>query len=152
MPSPRSLFRTLAVAEAITWTLLIAGMIAKYALGWGDAGVRIGGGIHGFVFLSYAVVVVLVGLDQQWRPLTIALGLGSAVIPYATIPFELHAQRRGLLGDQWRLRTQPPASALDRLVALVLAHPLVSALVAVIGVAAVFSVLLMAGPPTQWGR
>ena len=51
--SPRQLFRALAVAEAVTWTLLLIGMVGKHALGVTELGVRIGGGVHGFVFLAY---------------------------------------------------------------------------------------------------
>ena len=42
--TPRSLFRAAAVAELVTWTLLILGMVLKYGLDAGDWGVRIGGG------------------------------------------------------------------------------------------------------------
>ena len=34
--SPRTLFRSFAVAEVVTWSLLIVGMILKYAVGVGD--------------------------------------------------------------------------------------------------------------------
>ena len=51
--SPKRLFRTLAFAEAVTWTVLIVAMILKYAAGV-DAAVLVGGSIHGFVFLAYA--------------------------------------------------------------------------------------------------
>ena len=45
--SPVTLFRALAVAEVVSWTLLIAGLIVRAATGWAPA-VTIGGGIHGF--------------------------------------------------------------------------------------------------------
>ena len=64
--TPHRLFRVLALAEAVTWTLLILGMIGKYALHLGDWPVSVGGGIHGFVFLSYCAVVVIVWIDARW--------------------------------------------------------------------------------------
>jgi integral membrane protein len=50
--TPLNLFRVMAVAEAISWTLLIAGLIVRATSDLAVA-VTIGGGIHGFVFLSY---------------------------------------------------------------------------------------------------
>ena len=50
--SPKRLFSILAIAEAITWTMLIIGMVLKYVTQTTELGVRIGGGVHGFVFLA----------------------------------------------------------------------------------------------------
>ncbi|MET0296550.1 MAG: DUF3817 domain-containing protein, partial [Microbacterium sp.] len=50
--APLTLFRTLAIAEAISWTLLITGLILRATADLAIA-VTIGGGIHGFVFLAY---------------------------------------------------------------------------------------------------
>lgn len=149
---PRRLFRLLAAAEMVTWTLLLAGMVGKYLLDAGDLPVRVGGSVHGFVFLAYALVTVLVGVDQRWRARDVALGLASAIVPYATVPFERSAARRGLLGDQWRLLSvdSGPSGAMEQLVASGLRRPVVAALLAVIAVAVIFSVLLSLGPPTEW--
>lgn len=148
--SPMRLYRVLAFAEAVTWTLLIAGMIGKYLLHLGDLGVRIGGGIHGFVFLAYCVVTVLIGVDARWGAGRTLLGLGSAVIPYATIPFELSTQHRGLLPRRWRLREEAPTGPLEKLAAFALRHPVLAVLIAAVVLPVVFTLLLMAGPPTQW--
>src|SRR5690606_13873618 len=64
--SPRTFYRLVAVAEAITWTLLIAGLLLKYVFDSGDLGVRVGGTIHGFVFLVYGATAILVGVNQRW--------------------------------------------------------------------------------------
>src|SRR5690625_7293941 len=63
--TPRRLYRTLAIAETITWTMLILGMIGKYLLQLGDWPVRVGGMARGVVFVSYAFAAGLVGGDQQ---------------------------------------------------------------------------------------
>ena len=110
MFAPRRLFRTLAFAEAVTWTLLIIGMLIAYVFDGGRLGIRVGGGVHGFVFLLYCVVTVLVGVDARWGAPRIVLGLVSAVIPYATVPFERAMERRGGLQEQWRLRLPADAS------------------------------------------
>ena len=86
---PRRLYGTLATAEMVTWTLLLAGMAGKYLLGLGELGVRVGGGVHGFVFLAYCVVTVLVAVDQRWRAGHLLVGLASAVVPIMLMGFPL---------------------------------------------------------------
>lgn len=147
---PARLYGVLALAEAVTWTLLLLGMLGKYVLDLGELGVRIGGGLHGFVFLAYCLVTLLVAVDQRWSPGLLVLGWVSAVVPYATIPFERYADRRGLLADRWRLRTDAPAGPVERIAATALRHPLSAVLVGLVAVALVFTGLLAAGPPTQW--
>ncbi len=148
--SPHRLYRLLAVAEVITWAMLISGMMLKYVLHVTELGVRIGGGIHGFVFLAYCAATVLVGVDQRWGAGRIALGLGSAVIPFVTVAFERWAERRGMLSEAWRLLTESPRTASERLAAVILRRPVLSAVVTLVVVAVVFTLLLQAGPPTQW--
>ena len=148
--TPSRLYRVLALAEMVTWTLLLLGMLLKYVLQVTELGVRIGGALHGFVFLSYVVVTVLVAVDQRWSIGRLALGVGSALIPYLTVPFEQWAHRSGLLGDSWRLREGPPHTLPERVAALALRRPVLAAVVAVVVVAVVFSVLLSLGPPTEW--
>ena len=150
LSTPSRLYRVLALAEVVTWTLLLAGMLLKYVLEVTDVLVRIGGGLHGFTFLAYVVTTVLVAVDQRWKLTDLLLGVGSAVIPYLTVPFERSALRRGLLGDSWRLREAPGRTAPEKLVALALRRPLPAALVTLVVLALVFSGLLMLGPPTQW--
>lgn len=148
--SPHRLYRLLAVAEVITWAMLISGMILKYVLHVTELGVRVGGGIHGFVFLAYCAATVLVGVDQRWGAGRIAVGLGSAVIPFVTVAFERWAERRGMLAEVWRLLTESPRTAAERLAAVILRRPVLSAVVILVLVAVVFALLLQAGPPTQW--
>ena len=150
LSTPSRLYRLLALGEVITWTLLLAGMFLKYVVDATDVLVRIGGGLHGFTFLAYVVVTVLVAVDQRWKLTDLLLGLGSAIIPYLTVPFERSARRRGLLGDTWQLRERQGRTAPERLVSWALRHPLPAVLITVVGVAVVFSVLLSLGPPTEW--
>ncbi|MFW6599495.1 DUF3817 domain-containing protein [Propionibacteriaceae bacterium Y2011] len=149
--TPKRLFTTLAFAEVVTWTLLLVGMALKYLTDTTELGVRIGGGLHGFVFLGYCVVTVLVGVSQRWHVGWILGGLLSAVVPYATIWFERQVTRRGMLGDTWRLGRggAEPGWFGEHVVAWVLRHPVVAAVVAVVGVSVVFAVLLYLGPPIQ---
>ncbi len=147
--SPKRLFRTLAVAEAVTWTILIVAMILKYAAGV-DAAVLVGGSIHGFVFLAYAFQAVLVGVNQRWSIGLIAVAVLTAIVPYATIPFEVWLVRRGRLDGDWRREASDhpgDAGPVDRMLRWFLARPVLLAALAVVGVAAVFAALLVIGPP-----
>ncbi|GAA1795950.1 DUF3817 domain-containing protein [Agromyces lapidis] len=147
--TPKRLFRTLAFAEAVTWTLLITAMILKYAAGI-EWAVLVGGSIHGFVFLSYAFSSVLVGVNQRWNVGRIAFAVLTAIVPYATIPFELWLIRKGHLEGPWRLEASDhPADGnwVNRLLRFFLARPILLTVLAVVGIAALFAVLLLIGPP-----
>jgi integral membrane protein len=150
--TPKRLYRFLAIAEAITWTLLIIAMIAKYGfqVEWL---VPIAGPIHGFVFVSYAAMQLVVGHNQRWSVGTVLLGIVTAVVPYATIPWERRIERRGLLEGAWRTEpTDDPRDArwIDRLYRWGINHALLMAILVLVLVAIVFVVLLNAGPPTEW--
>lgn len=147
--TPLNLFRTLAIAEAVSWTLLIGGLILR-AVADLPLAVTIGGGIHGFVFLAYGATAVLVALNQRWGIGPTALAVVSAVIPYATIPTEVWLQRTGRLRGAWRLdesadpRDRRP---IDRMLRFFLRRPWALAVALVAVVAVVFVVLLVVGPP-----
>lgn len=151
--TPRRFFRVVAIAEAITWTLLIAGLLMKYVFTMGELGdlaVRIGGTIHGFVFITYAATVIIVGFNQRWGIPLIALGVVTAVVPYATIPFDVAMDRRGRLEGDWRTEaTDDPRDRnwIDRMLRWFLARPVLLIVVFVVAVVAVFFAALAVGPP-----
>lgn len=145
--TPKLLFRVVAVAEAITWTLLITGLVLRATTGWA-LGVTIGGGIHGFVFLAYAGIALLVGIDRRWKPGLVVLAVASAVVPYATIPVDVALDRRGKLDGAWR--TDPDGAdrtPLDALVRWFVRRPAVLVAVFAVLLVAIFTTLLLLGPP-----
>ncbi len=147
--TPLNLFRVLAVAEAISWTLLIAGLIVRATTDLAIA-VTIGGGIHGFVFLSYGATAVLVAMNQRWGAWPTIVAIASAIIPYATIPTELWLHRSGRLAGPWRLEaTDDPRDAAwhDRLMRALLRRPWILAVLIAGAVVLIFVVLLILGPP-----
>ncbi|MFB8188518.1 DUF3817 domain-containing protein [Microbacterium sp. NPDC055988] len=147
--TPDRLFRVLAIAEAITWTILIAAIIAR-AVGAPGVVVTVGGGIHGFVFLAYAATAILVALNQRWHPGVGVLAVVSAVVPYATIPMEIWLHRTGRLDGAWRLEaTDDPRDRrwYDRLMRWFLRRPWVLALLLAVGIVALYVILLLVGPP-----
>lgn len=147
--TPRGLYRAAALAETITWTLLILGLVLKYGAGL-DLAVTVSGGIHGFVFLAYAAIALLIGLNQRWRLGLTVLAVASAVVPFATIPFERWLERSDHLAGAWRTEVSDDprdASWLDRAVRWMLRHPVRLSSLAITAVAGAFTVLLIAGPP-----
>ena len=147
--TPRSLFRTLAVAEAFTWAGLLFGMFVKYATeaeSLGELGVRIFGMVHGVVFIAYGLVTILVAVDQRWSWGRLVLGLAAAVPPFATLPFERYADRRGLLGDAWLSRPDSPTAA-QRAVCWLLEHQRRALGIGVVAVLALTGLALVVGPP-----
>jgi integral membrane protein len=147
--TPLGLFRTLAIAEAASWTLLITGLIIRAAADLPLA-VTIGGGIHGFVFLAYGATAVIVAKNQRWSTGAAALAIGSAVIPYATIPTELWLHRTGRLAGEWRRgATDDPRDARwnDRLLRMLLTHPWAFGIAMLALVVVAYVVLLTVGPP-----
>jgi integral membrane protein len=147
--TPASLFRVLAIAEAISWTLLIVGLVLRATAGLAIA-TTVGGSIHGFVFLSYGATAVLVALNNRWRPWPAFVAIASAIVPYATIPAELWLARSGRLAGQWR--TDEAADPSDRrwydgLLRWFLRRPWVLAVLIVLAVVVIFAVLLIIGPP-----
>ncbi|WP_137843878.1 DUF3817 domain-containing protein [Microbacterium sp. 2FI] len=147
--APLNLFRTLAIAEAISWTLLITGLILRATADLAIA-VTIGGGIHGFVFLSYGATAILVAKNQRWGAWPTIVAIGSAIVPYATIPTELWLHRSGRLRGDWRLvATADPRDAAwhDRLMRWFLKRPWVLGALIALAVVVLFVILLIVGPP-----
>ncbi|MBD8011896.1 MULTISPECIES: DUF3817 domain-containing protein [Microbacterium] len=147
--TPARLFRVLAIAEAITWTLLISALILR-AVGQPSVLVTIGGGIHGFVFLAYGATAVLLAFNQRWHAGVAATAIASAIVPYATIPAEIWLHRSGRLEGQWRLtETDDPRDRTwyDRTMRWFLHRPWVLAVLILVAIVAIFSILLLIGPP-----
>ena len=145
--NPRTLYRTVAVAEAVTWALLLTGMFLKYVTETTELGVQVFGMVHGVVFIAYCLATVLLSVDQRWPLSRLVLGLLAAVPPFVTVPFERYAERSGLLGDDWRLRSGAPRGAVERLTAWLVRRPAQGALVGVVAVAGLTGVALLVGPP-----
>ena len=152
--TPKRLFRVAAVAEAVTWTGLIVAMVAKHGFHL-DALMFPAGLAHGTVFVAYAAMQVVVGLNQRWPVGRILAGMATAIVPYATIPWERRLERRGMLEGAWRTEAADDprdARALDRLLRWGLRNPWLALAIAAVAIATVVLVLLQLGPPTQWFR
>jgi len=144
--TPKTLYRILAFAEAVTWTGLIAALISRAVAG--PDFLTIAGSLHGFVFLAYGGVSLLVGIDRRWKPGLVVLAVVSAIVPYATIPVELWLAKRGLLEGDWRRDADgADRSFLDGLVRWFVRRPAVLVAVFAVLLVAIFVTLLVIGPP-----
>ena len=130
-----------------TWAGLITALILR-ALDVTNI-VPIAGGLHGFVFLCYATTTVFVWVNQRWRASVGATGLLLAIVPFATVPFEIAVDRRGLLDGGWRLAPggDEPRGFIEHVQAWVLRRPLLAVAVLAIFVSVLFATLLWLGPP-----
>ncbi|MGY2003376.1 DUF3817 domain-containing protein [Blastococcus sp. SYSU DS1024] len=90
-------FRLVAVAEAITWIGLLAGMFVKWVLQTSEVGVQVFGPIHGAVFVVYVLVALVAARVLRWSLPTTVLALAASVPPLATVWFERWASRNGAL-------------------------------------------------------
>lgn len=145
---PRLLFRRVAVAEAITWALLLTGMFLKYVTETTELGVSVFGMLHGVVFVAYAVVAVVVAVDQRWTAGRTLAAFASAVPPFATVLFDRWVEKRDPLAESWRLRATEPAGPLERLVAWLVRSPGQGVAAGLVAVAALTGLALLVGPPT----
>ena len=78
----------LALAEGISFLLLLfVAMPLKY-LGSNEALVRLLGPIHGTLFLLYVLVVFLAIPTLRWSPLRIIMALVASVLPFGTLAID----------------------------------------------------------------
>lgn len=149
---PRRLLIGLGHAEAVTWALLLTGMVVKYgtaAVAQGELAVSVAGMAHGVVFLGYCLVVLLVRTDQRWPLGRLLAGLLSAVVPFLTVWFGRRVEARGQVEDRWRLRDDPPRTLPERVAAWLIRNPVAGLLAGLVAVGVLTGVALLVGPPAS---
>ena len=90
-------FRVVAVAEALSWVGLLAGMYVKYVPETSELGVQVFGPVHGAVFVGYVGVALFAARVLGWSRWTTLLALAASIPPLATVVFERWAARTGKL-------------------------------------------------------
>lgn len=148
---PLTVFRRIAIAEAITWALLLLGMVLKYVTHTTDLGVRVFGMLHGIVFITYVVTTILVWVDQRWSARRGLGALLASIPPFVTYLVERRAASHDWIGASWRLR-EPGAtvrSIPERAAYWVLIAPLRGLIAAVIAIAVLTGIALLVGPPAS---
>lgn len=99
----RTVFRAVAIAEAVSWALLLAAMFCKYVVesepfGLHEGGVPVAGLVHGVVFALYVATTIVSFFVFRWSIKTGILALAASIPPFFTYLFEVVADRKGLLG------------------------------------------------------
>lgn len=113
------------------------------------------GGIHGAVFLTYAVIASITGVNQRWGIGRTVLAVALAIVPYATIPFEIYVERTGRLKGNWRREHSGDSRDdhwFDRLYRWFIVRPALLAVAMLVVVSAIFAALLLVGPPGGWPK
>lgn len=150
--TPHKLYSTIAFAEIVTWALLLGAMALKYS-GITEAALPFAGGIHGFTFLGFCVATILIWVNNKWSATHGVIGLASAIIPFATVAWERHVEKRELLQQQWRFgahSNNQPATFPEKILALVLNKPLLALVMTLVLISIVFAILLSLGSPADW--
>lgn len=94
------IFRLVAIAEAFTWTALIAAIFVRNGnLPGGDIAVSMAGIVHGSMLLVYLTFVMALARSMEWGWRRIVVSLVAGNVPLATVPLE-----RALA---WYRRTHP---------------------------------------------
>lgn len=149
--TPRTLYGRIALAEVVTWALLLLGMVLKYVTRTTELGVKVFGLVHGVAFIAFCLVTVLLWVTQRWTVREGVLGLLSAVPPFLTVWWERRLERRGRLDGGWRLGRDGdiPRNRAERVVAALLARPAVAVGIGIVAVVALTGVALLVGPPAS---
>lgn len=152
--TPHRVYSAMALAEMVTWTGLIIAMIARYGFGYEGRLFFVAGLSHGIIFIAYGITAIVVGLNLRWGAKTIAVALLAAIPPWTTLPFDRWLARKNKLAGPWRYEHQGDPlddGVIDRVLRFWLRHPVWFFVLIVTGMAALITVLLLVGPPTEWG-
>ena len=153
--TPRSLYRVFALSEGVTWTLLLGALIVRATIGINPVLFTVIGGLHGFVFLAYGVSAALVGVNNRWGIGRTVLAIALAIVPFATVPFERAAERKGRLVGEWRRAKTSDVRDnywFDSLYRWFINRPIILVLTLLIVVSGIFATLLIIGPPGEWSQ
>lgn len=90
-------FRIAAIAEAVSWCGLLAGMLLKYGPSENEIGVQVFGPIHGVLFLVYIAVAYVTWPAVRWPTRVGLIALLASIPPLGTVVFERWAARGGHL-------------------------------------------------------
>ena len=153
--TPRSLYKIFALSEGVTWTLLLGGLAVRAIFGIPPLLLTIIGGLHGLVFLAYGVSAALVGVNNRWGIGRTVLAIALAIIPFATVPFEISAERKGRLVGEWRRdKTSDVRDShwFDSLYRWFINRPVILVLTLAVVVIGIFATLLIIGPPGEWSQ
>ena len=80
-----SKFRIVALLEAVSFLALLAATIFHRVFDGSDVGVSVLGPIHGFLFLAYVLLALLVREEQGWSVGQLILVLVLSALPFGAV-------------------------------------------------------------------
>lgn len=92
LPSELKRLHVFALAEGVSFLLLLFVAVPLKRIGGDDTLVRLLGPVHGGLFVMYVLSVLMAIPTLGWRPSRIGVALAAAVLPFGT--FVLDAQMR----------------------------------------------------------
>lgn len=91
--APLRLFRLVALLEGSSFLMLLGiAMPLKYWAGM-PAAVRVLGGLHGALFVAYALLAGVLLARGQWTFKRTAIAMGASLLPFGTFIFDRSVQR-----------------------------------------------------------
>lgn len=81
-------------------------MLSKYVLADDERGVQVFGPLHGLMFIAYVVAVLAVRRIFSWIPAVTFIALVCSVPPFASLLFEVWADKTGRLATGETLAAQ----------------------------------------------
>ncbi len=81
--SKLGILRITAVLEGLSWIALLITMTLKYGFDMPEPNKPVGQ-IHGFLFIAFVIMVVLVALEKKWQFKTIAWSIIASFLPFGT--------------------------------------------------------------------
>jgi integral membrane protein len=139
----------------VTWAGLLTAIVARYGFGYDGELFFVAGLSHGIIFLGYAAAAVIVGMNQRWSVGVGFMAITSAIIPFATLPFDRYLHKKNLLDGPWRYEAGDHPrdnNPIDRLFRWFLRHPRVMTITIVGLLGGLLVVALLAGSPREWGN
>lgn len=100
-------FRVTAIAEAVSWTGLLAGMYLKHVTHTTEMGVWLFGRLHGALFIAYLLATVWVARAERWSIWRTAVAMAASIPPLTTLLFERWVSRRPQPASQTSPRIRP---------------------------------------------
>jgi integral membrane protein len=90
-------FRWIALAEGISFLILLfVAMPMKYFMGMPEV-VRVVGSTHGVLFLLYVGVLARIHFTQRWPFMFSLYALIASVVPFGTFMLDKHLRRKEVL-------------------------------------------------------
>ena len=81
--SALGILRITAVLEGLSWIALLITMTLKYGFDMPEPNKPVGQ-IHGFLFIAFVIMVIIVAKQRKWNFKVIALSIIASFLPFGT--------------------------------------------------------------------